>query len=108
METLATRDASGRITVMVWNAPLDQHALHGDQRLDRDVRVRVRVQVPAGTAYRVTHHRIDAAHSNIVAVWDRLRGTPGGPMTRSGNWSSRRTSWKRRNRPPAGNLPVAN
>lgn len=72
VETLATRDSDGRITVLVWNAPLDQHAAGGDPRLDRDVRLRV--QVPDGTAYRVTHHRIDAAHSNIVAAWDRVRG----------------------------------
>ena len=37
-------------------------------------RVRLRVSVPAGTAYTVRHYRIDDGHSNIVPAWERMRG----------------------------------
>jgi xylan 1,4-beta-xylosidase len=72
VEALAARADDGRITVLVWNAPLDQQGMNGDPRLDRQVRLRV----AAGDAarYTVTHYRIDAGHSNIVAVWDQQRG----------------------------------
>jgi xylan 1,4-beta-xylosidase len=71
VEALATRHDDGRIGVLVWNAPLDQWRAQGDPRLDREIVLRV--AIPRGTSYVVTHHRIDAHHSNIVAVWDRLR-----------------------------------
>jgi xylan 1,4-beta-xylosidase len=71
IEALAARGTGGRIGILVWNAPLDQHHIGGDPQLDRAIRLRVKVD---GPGYTVTHHRIDARHSNIVAVWDRLRG----------------------------------
>lgn len=51
--------------------------MHGDPLLER--RVRLQVSVAAGTAYTVTHHRVDTAHSNIVAAWERMRGTAAWP-----------------------------
>lgn len=72
VEALAARGDDGRIGVLAWNCTLDQSRRDGDPRLDREVRLRV--EAPPGAAYRVTHHRIDAGHSNIVAAWERLRG----------------------------------
>lgn len=71
VEALAARSGDGRIGVLIWNAPLDQRRADGDARLDRDVALRI--AVARGTSYLVSHHRIDAHHSNIVAVWDRIR-----------------------------------
>jgi xylan 1,4-beta-xylosidase len=71
VEALAARADDGRITVLVWNAPLDQQGMNGDPRLDRQIRLQV---AAGGTGqYTVTHYRIDAGHSNIVAVWDQQR-----------------------------------
>jgi xylan 1,4-beta-xylosidase len=77
VEAIATREAGGRIGVLVWNTTLDQSRIHGGRHLDREVRLRI--DVPAGTSYMVTHHRIDEEHSNIVAAWERLRGTADWP-----------------------------
>jgi xylan 1,4-beta-xylosidase len=76
VEALAARDTGGRIGVLVWNAPLDQHHTGGDPRLDRDIRLRVKTE---GPGYTVTHYRIDAGHSNVVAAWERMRGGAGWP-----------------------------
>src|ERR1041385_7334153 len=76
VEALAARDTGGRIGVLVWNAPLDQHHTGGDPRLDRDIRLRVKSE---GPGYTVTHYRIDAGHSNVVAAWERMRGGAGWP-----------------------------
>jgi xylan 1,4-beta-xylosidase len=77
VEALAARGDDGRIGVLVWNSTLDQGKMHGDPLLER--RVRLQVSVAAGTAYTVTHHRVDTAHSNIVAAWERMRGTAAWP-----------------------------
>jgi xylan 1,4-beta-xylosidase len=76
IEALATRDFDGRIGVLVWNAPLDQHNLGNDRALDREIRLRVKADAPR---YAVTHHRIDAGHSNVVALWNRLGGSANWP-----------------------------
>ena len=73
VEALAARGADGRIGVLVWNSTLDQSKMHGDPLLGR--RVRLRISTRPGTVYTVTHHRVDAAHSNIVAEWEKMRGT---------------------------------
>jgi xylan 1,4-beta-xylosidase len=73
VEALAARGDDGRIGVLVWNSTLDQGKMHGDQLLERQIRLQV--SAAPKSAYTVTHHRIDAAHSNIVAAWERLRGT---------------------------------
>jgi xylan 1,4-beta-xylosidase len=77
VEALAARGAGGRVGILVWNAPLDQHHTGGNHRLDRAIRLRV--QAGDAPGYTVTHHRIDTGHSNIVAVWDRMRGTADWP-----------------------------
>ncbi len=76
VEALAASDTGGRIGILVWNAPLDQHHTGGNPRLDRDIRLRIKAD---GPGYTVTHHRIDAGHSNVVARWERMRGTAGWP-----------------------------
>ncbi len=77
VEALAARGEDGRIGVLVWNSTLDQGKMHGDPLLER--KIRLQVAAAPGTAYTVTHHRIDAAHSNIVAAWERMRGTADWP-----------------------------
>ncbi len=73
VEALAARGGDGRIGVLVWNSTLDQSKVHGDPLLGR--RVRLRICTRPGTGYTVSHHRVDAAHSNIVAEWEQMRGT---------------------------------
>lgn len=85
VETLATRADDGRITVLAWNCVPDQQHPDGDGRLARLARqVRLRVRVPAGAPYTVTHYRIDSGHSNIVAPWERLRNGANWPD--DGQW----------------------
>ncbi len=80
VEALAARGERGQIGVLVWNSTLDQAKMHGDPLLER--KIRLRVAAARGTAYTVTHHRIDAAHSNVVAAWERMRGTADWPDAR--------------------------
>jgi xylan 1,4-beta-xylosidase len=80
VQALAARDDAGRVGVLVWNATLDQSKIDGASLLDRLVRVRVDgLSEGAGEAladgvYTLTHHRIDATHSDIRAVWRRIGG----------------------------------
>jgi xylan 1,4-beta-xylosidase len=71
VEALAARHEDGRIEVLAWNVTLDQSKIGGDPVLDR--RVRLRVLVPAGSAFTVRHFRIDASHSNVIPAWERMR-----------------------------------
>ena len=82
VEALAARHDDGRTGILVWNGTLDQGKMAGDARLDREVRLRVRVS--PGTSYTARHYRIDAEHSNIVAAWEKLRDGAGGPDRRPG------------------------
>jgi xylan 1,4-beta-xylosidase len=75
VEALACRGEDGRIGVLAWNFTLDQGCVHGDPRLSREIRLRV--AATPGASYRVTHHRIDASHSNIQAAWERIRASGG-------------------------------
>lgn len=84
VEALAARHEDGRIGILAWNITLDQSKIGGDPLLDR--RIRVRVSVPARTAYTVRHYRIDAGHSNIVPAWERMRR--GAPWPSAEQWSA--------------------
>ncbi|MGH3155480.1 MAG: GH39 family glycosyl hydrolase, partial [Streptosporangiaceae bacterium] len=88
VEAIAARNEDGRIGVLVWNSTLDQSQLDGDSRLDREVRLRI--EAPPGTACQVTHHRIDATHSNIVPAWERMRGRAAWPDP--GQWQRLRAA----------------
>jgi xylan 1,4-beta-xylosidase len=72
VEAWAARDDGGRITVAVWNGTLDQSKTAGEALLDRWVTVDV-TGLDA-QAYTMRHYRVDVSHSNIAAVWERLRG----------------------------------
>ncbi|MGH3318351.1 MAG: GH39 family glycosyl hydrolase, partial [Nocardioidaceae bacterium] len=76
VEVLATRsgDGDGRdtVSVLAWNGTLDQTKAAGSDALARDVEVRVAGLEP-GAAYTLSHHRVDAAHSNIASTWGRIR-----------------------------------
>jgi xylan 1,4-beta-xylosidase len=92
VEALAARHDDGRTGILVWNGTLDQGKIAGDVRLDREVRLRVRL--PPGPSYTARHYRIDADHSNIVVAWEKLRGPARGPDSaawpRDGQWRTLR------------------
>jgi xylan 1,4-beta-xylosidase len=77
VDALAARHDDGRTGILVWNGTLDQGKMAGDARLDREVRLRLRV--PPGPAYTARHYRIDAEHSNIAAAWEKLRAPASQP-----------------------------
>ncbi|BCB78755.1 cellulase family glycosylhydrolase [Phytohabitans flavus] len=67
VEAWAARSGDGTVTVLLWNATLDHAKADGDPELDRAVTVDV-TGLPSA-AYRLTHWRVDATHSNIAALW---------------------------------------
>ncbi len=83
VEALAARHDDGRTGIAVWNVTLDQSKIAGDPLLDRVIRVRV--AAPPGVSFAVRHYRIDEGHSNIVPVWERMRG--GAPWPDDGQWA---------------------
>ncbi len=83
VEALAARHDDGRTGIAVWNVTLDQSKIAGDPLLDRVIRVRV--AAPPGVSFAVRHFRIDEGHSNIVPVWERMRG--GAPSPDDGQWA---------------------
>jgi xylan 1,4-beta-xylosidase len=72
VEAVAGSAADGVKTVALWNLTLDQSKAAGDPALGREVTVEVTGLAP-GTAYSLTHERVDADHSNIAATWASLR-----------------------------------
>ncbi len=72
VEALATTDADGCVSVLTWNLTLDQTKAAGSPELARRVRLEVR-GLTAGASYRLHHDRVDDDHSDIAAVWGRLR-----------------------------------
>jgi xylan 1,4-beta-xylosidase len=75
VECWAARDEErdgdpGEVTVALWNGALDQTKVRGAAHLDRDVVVHVD-RLPDG-AYEVFERRIDAAHSNVCALWESV------------------------------------
>lgn len=71
VEAVAAHDDKGRVSVIVWNATLDQTKMQGHTSLDRHVDMHV-TGLRQGR-YSLRHRRIDASHSNIIAVWERIR-----------------------------------
>lgn len=72
VNAVATRANDGTVSVLVWNLTLDQTKAAGSPPLSRTVTVRVAGLAP-GSSYGLTHLRLDGAHSNIAAVWGRIR-----------------------------------
>lgn len=72
VEALATTDADGTVTVLAWNLTLDQTKASGAPPLARRIRLEVR-GLPAAATYGLHHDRVDEDHSDIAAVWGRLR-----------------------------------
>ncbi|MEW1956897.1 glycoside hydrolase [Kineococcus sp. NPDC059986] len=73
VDALASADAAGRVSVVVWRHTDDQY--HEDTRATP---VALRVEnLPDGT-YSLHHQRIDATHSNAHTVWTEL-GSPQDP-----------------------------
>lgn len=72
VEALAAREESGEVTVLTWNLTLDQTKASGSAGLARRVRVEVDGLEPSAT-YVLRHERVDDQHSDIAAVWGRIR-----------------------------------
>jgi xylan 1,4-beta-xylosidase len=81
---VAASDSDRRIGVLAWNGTLNQHHAGADPRLGREVRIAV--DTAPGISYTVAHYRIDETHSNIVTIWNRLRGDSDWPDERQ--WQS--------------------
>nr|WP_240895853.1 hypothetical protein [Kineococcus siccus] len=73
VDVLASRADDGRVSLLVWRHTDDQH-----QHDDETASVDVAVTGLAPGSYRLTHHRIDARHSNAHTVWQEL-GSPQDP-----------------------------
>jgi xylan 1,4-beta-xylosidase len=71
VEAWASRGADGRVAIALWNGTLDQSKANGDARLDRVVRLRID---GVSGRHRLSHWRVDASHSNIASVWERMGG----------------------------------
>ena len=72
VEALAATGESGEVTVLAWNLTLDQTKASGAPGLARRVRVEL-TGLPSGTSYTLRHERVDDDHSDIAAVWGRLK-----------------------------------
>jgi xylan 1,4-beta-xylosidase len=72
VEALSSRSSSGEIGVLVWNLTLDQTKASGSADLARPVTVAI-TGLEAGASYVVHHDRVDDDHSDIAAVWGRLK-----------------------------------
>ena len=74
VEALAAREPGqdGEVTTLVWNLTLDQTKASGSDDLCRRVRVDYSGLTP-GATYTLHHDRVDDEHSDIAAVWGRLK-----------------------------------
>ncbi|MGO2606693.1 MAG: GH39 family glycosyl hydrolase [Brachybacterium tyrofermentans] len=70
IDVLASRDSAGRIVTALWRHTDDQY-----RTADAPTPVSLTVRGLEAVAYRLTHHRIDAEHSNSHTVWESL-GSP--------------------------------
>ncbi|MGO2773858.1 MAG: GH39 family glycosyl hydrolase, partial [Brachybacterium tyrofermentans] len=70
VDVLASRDSDGRIVTALWRHTDDQY-----RTADAPTPVSLTVRGLEAVAYRLTHHRIDAEHSNSHTVWESL-GSP--------------------------------
>ena len=64
--------AGGEVTTLVWNLTLDQTKASGSDDLCRRVRIDYAGLTP-GATYTLHHDRVDDEHSDIAAVWGRLK-----------------------------------
>jgi xylan 1,4-beta-xylosidase len=65
LQAWATRHDAGTVDVLVWNGTINGQLMHGDVRLDRQVRLSIAgLDAPS---YQATLARIDAQHSNVLA-----------------------------------------
>jgi xylan 1,4-beta-xylosidase len=83
VEAWAAKDDDGRVTLAVWNGTLDQSKAAGDPLLTRHVSVRFAGL--DGGQYELRHLRVDQDHSNIAAVWGRIRDGRAWPT--EGQWA---------------------
>jgi xylan 1,4-beta-xylosidase len=72
VNAVASTDADGRVSIVVWNATVDVTKANGDPLLDREVDVII--DELAAVSYRVRHRRLDEEHSNLTARWVRIAG----------------------------------
>jgi xylan 1,4-beta-xylosidase len=80
VESWAARHEDGRVGVLVWNGTLNQAQAEGAPELSRTVSLAVG---GLSGAYTLTHHRIDADHSNVEAAWQSMGG---GDWPMDGQW----------------------
>jgi xylan 1,4-beta-xylosidase len=73
VEAIGSRSStSGDVMVLAWNLTLDQTKVTGSPELARRVALTV-CGLRAGAAYVVHHDRVDDDHSDIAAVWGRIK-----------------------------------
>ncbi|MGW3345550.1 GH39 family glycosyl hydrolase [Nonomuraea rubra] len=72
VEAWAARHPDGRVGVLVWNGTLNSAQSTGAPELARTVTLAVE-GLERG-AYTLTHHRIDARHTNVEAAWQAMGG----------------------------------
>jgi xylan 1,4-beta-xylosidase len=72
VEAIGTTAADGSFGVLVWNLTLDQTKASGSADLARTVTVAVS-GLPPAASYVVHHDRVDDQHSDIAALWGRLK-----------------------------------
>ncbi|WP_424531191.1 GH39 family glycosyl hydrolase [Sphaerisporangium viridialbum] len=72
VEAWAARHDDGRVGVLVWNGTLNQAQAGGAPILER--RVTLTLDGLPRDRYELTHHRVDAGHSDIQGVWAALGG----------------------------------
>lgn len=73
VDVLASRDADGRLAILVWRHTDDQY-----RTSDRPTPVELSVRNLAGADFRLRHFRIDADHSNAHTRWKAF-GSPQDP-----------------------------
>ncbi|GAA2209468.1 hypothetical protein GCM10009850_049260 [Nonomuraea monospora] len=72
VEAWAARHPDGRVGVLVWNGTLNSAQSTGAPELTRAVTLAV--EGLERRAYTLTHHRIDAHHTNVEAAWEAMGG----------------------------------
>ncbi|MFG1969906.1 hypothetical protein ACGFJC_11345 [Nonomuraea fuscirosea] len=71
VEVWAARHDDGRVGVLVWNGTLNNAQASGAAELDRSITLIVE---GLEGSYTLTHHRIDADHTNVEAAWQAMGG----------------------------------
>ena len=100
----STDPGTGRVSVLVWNATLDQTKAGGSPLLGRDVTLTV--DGLTGASYRATEWRVDADHSDISRVWSTLAA--GAPWPDEAGWARLRAADRlEQGRPPWTTAPVS-